>query len=74
MRKVWSIEPKLEWDSVLPKNLESEWSKLLELFKDIPKLSFSRPACPLNVVTEPPTIIIFSDASIHIYGAVAYLR
>ena len=73
MRKVWSIEPRLGWDSTLPKELESEWTKLLNLFNDILRLSFSRPTCPFDA-TEPPILVIFSDASIHIYGAVAYLR
>ena len=73
MRRAWSVEPKLGWDSPLPPDIKSEWQKVLSLFNDILKLSFPRPTCPFEA-TEPPILVIFLDASIHVYGAVAYLR
>ena len=73
MRRVWAYEPKLDWESTLPPEIEKGWAEILSQLNEIPNVSFCCATCPAES-SKPPILVIFSDASMHSYGAVAYLR
>ena len=73
MRRVWAHEPKLNWDSTLPPQIGKDWKVILSQLDEVTKVSFCRPMCPAESLGSP-ILVIFCDASMNSYGAVAYLR
>ena len=63
----------INWDEPVPPNCRQEWATFFtEMFK-LEDLQFPRCVRPLTAVGEP-TLVIFSDASSHAYGACAYVH
>ena len=73
IRSTWAHEPKLGWDSQLPRSIEEQWKQVMVEIPRLTELKFQRTLTPQDSVGKP-MMIIFSDGSEHAYGAVAYLR
>ena len=73
LRKIWALEPKVEWDDDLPRTIEEEWFAIYNEISGIEKISFTRSLTPIDAFGLP-WLIIFSDGSKLAYGAVAYCR
>ena len=69
IRKLWMMDPKLEWDDPIPENRRGEWETFFEEAKKLKDLEFPRCIKPQNVVGDP-TLVLFSDASKEAYGTV----
>lgn len=70
MQTIW--KENLEWDSILPDNLQSEW---ISWVSDIKSLNeFSLPRCILENSQMPVQLHVFADASPRAYGATAFIR
>ena len=75
MRHVWAYEPRIDWDGSLPPEIERDWKQMLIQLEELSNISFSRATCPtVSLNLGSPILVIFSDASMQSYGAVAYLR
>ena len=74
LRKIWGLEPKVDWDDSLPDNIREAWRELFIDLEGVYKLKFNRALTPEDAVEEDPTLVIFSDGSSDAYGAVAYCR
>ena len=73
LRKLWTLEPKLDWDDVLPKLQYDEWSKFFTDALELKNIDFERCMKPKDAEGDP-TLVLFSDASIEAFGACAYVR
>ena len=73
LRLIWTFEPKLDWDDVVPEEIKDTWFSILDEMEQIPKLQFARSLKPHNAIGQPQ-LVIFSDGSKQAYGAVAYVR
>ena len=62
MRKLWSYGGKLDWNDVIPAEIQAEWVKFFVEFARIECVEIKRCLKPENVVGDP-SLIIFSDAS-----------
>ena len=60
---------KLGWDDPLPEDYVEEWQELVGKLVDVDRVKFSRAACR----DSPCQLHVFCDASVNVYGAVAYL-
>ncbi|XP_063989696.1 uncharacterized protein LOC135168980 [Diachasmimorpha longicaudata] len=70
MQKLWEL--KLDWDTILPLDLQEEWLKFYKQLPMLEKLTFPRGA----LIIEATNIQLhgFCDASKMAYGACLYLR
>ena len=73
LRRLWANFPSLNWDDEIPDKLKVEWQAFFEDFLLIKDTTFRRALTPANPISLP-ILIIFSDASVEAYGAVAYIR
>ena len=73
LRKLWGQDNKLGWDEEIPEHFRKEWVKFFTELYEIEDLQFNRSVKPINAIQDP-SLIIFSDGSCDIYGAVAYVR
>ena len=73
LRKLWTFEPKLEWDDELPEPLLNDWFDFFREAILLPELTFSRCVKPKNAKGQS-MIVSFSDASNEAFGACVYLR
>ena len=73
VRRVWASEKKWEWDDELPSEMQLEWRNTMEDMCRMEKVMFPRSITPETTIGDP-ILVIFSDASIEAYGAVAYAR
>jgi hypothetical protein len=73
LRRVWSCDPKVGWDDVLPQELQCEWNRLVKEMNQSGSIAFSRSITPHGAIGSP-VLVVFSDGSINAYGAVAYAR
>ena len=73
LRKLWTIEPKLNWDDPIPEGQKVEWEKFFEEAKKLKNVKFNRCLKPVDTIGDP-TLVLFSDASKEAYGTVAYAR
>ena len=75
LQKTWSEgNEKIGWDDALPENLKEEIIKLfIEVF-DLEKLEILRSIWPNEETEGKPNLIMFSDGSVLVYGAVVYIR
>ena len=75
LRKIWAQNPKIDWDSPLPNEIQREWSSFRESLQHVRSLKFNRSIKPENALkSQPPILVIFSDGSKDAYGSVAYVR
>ena len=75
LRKIWAQNPKIDWDSPLPNEIQREWSSFRESLHHVRSLKFNRSIKPENALkSQPPILVIFSDGSKDAYGSVAYVR
>ena len=74
LRKIWTYEPKIDWDDELPTEIQTKWNTILQEIEEIANLMFPRSIKPMNSIDNSPDLIIFSDGSKEAYGAVAYSR
>ena len=74
LRRIWGLEPKVDWDDTLPTEIKESWHKLFNEISGIYDLTFDRAITPDGAMNNAPTLIIFSDGSREAYGAVAYCR
>ena len=67
---------KLDWDDLLPEELQNEWCGLINSLKEVDQLSFNRNYCyyDKNDPFEKIELHGFSDASTKAYGCCVYLR
>ena len=72
LRKVWASRPHIEWDDLLPDEIQRDWDSFRESLLHIRELTFKRSTKPPNGVS--PTLIILSDGSKQAYGVAAYIR
>ena len=75
LRKLVSkpLADELGWDDPLPEDNRAEWRSLFEDLLMLKEVSFTRCTKPIEAIGEP-TLVIFSDASMHAYGACAYAQ
>ena len=73
LRKLWTFEPKLEWDDELPEPLFNDWFEFFREATSLPELAFSRCVKPKNAKGQP-MLISFLDASNEAFGTCVYLR
>ena len=73
LRRIWTIEPKVDWDDELPTEIKNEWFTILDEMKEVPRIKFTRAIKPVDSIGDPD-LVIFSDGSKQAYGAVAYLK
>ena len=71
MQKLW-LEG-LQWDDVLPPDLQTTWRRFFEEMNELNNVTFERSLTPDTVIGSP-VLCIFSDASIVAFGACAYIR
>jgi len=71
MQRLW--QHKLEWDDVLPTQLNEEWSNYLKGLIDIENIKIPRRIIGVDNINEIE-MHGFSDASIGAYGACIYLK
>ena len=67
MKELWSR--KVDWDQPLDTDIKNSWLKLAEDLNKLESLKFQRNVLNDN---EPVNLYIFSDASKHAYGFIAY--
>ena len=73
LRRLWGQDKKFGWDEAIPSQLMKEWITFFVELYEVEDIGFNRCVKPLNAVGDP-ILIIFSDGSGDIYGAVAYIR
>ena len=73
LRKLWTFEPKLDWDDTFPQLLHEEWVEFFKQALTLSGLNFKRCIKPHEAVGDP-MLITFSDASVDAFGACAYFR
>ena len=73
LRKLWTVEPKLEWNDPLPGHLLIEWRMFCEGISSLGDIKIKRVVKPRGSIGDP-VLVIFSDASKDAYGAVAYAQ
>jgi hypothetical protein len=71
MQQLW--KKGLDWDEELPSVLQEQWYSLFKEMSQLNEISFERCLTPSTAI-GPPTLCIFSDASLEAFGAVAYVR
>eukprot|EP00057_Strongylocentrotus_purpuratus_P004826 XP_003729535.1 PREDICTED: uncharacterized protein LOC100892047 [Strongylocentrotus purpuratus] len=71
LQKMW--EAGYDWDAVLPEECQIEWKRFFQEMEELKEVTFERCLTPKDVVGKP-LLCIFSDASMHAFGACAYLR
>ena len=71
MRDLWTLQ--YDWDTPLAENVRNEWIAFFHEMSSVPELKFNRCVKPAAAIGDP-TLVIFSDASKHAYGACAYIR
>ena len=70
LRKLWTVEPKLEWDDPLPGHLLIEWTRFFEELGSLGDIKIKR----IVKTKGDSVLVLFSDASKDAYGAVAYVQ
>ena len=73
LRKLWALEPKLDWDDPIPQSLFKQWIDFFQQMFLLYQLTFNRCARPKHPVGQP-MMISFSDASTDAFGACVYVR
>ena len=68
MQETWKL--KIDWDEVLPLDIQKKWEDIKLNFVDFSLLSFPRETCREDKQYE---LHVFCDASSKAYGAVAYV-
>ena len=63
----------LDWDDVLPDNMQEQWKELLREVVMLPKISFPR-TITHDLVIGRPELIVYSDGSNVAFGAIIYIR
>jgi hypothetical protein len=74
-QKLWHPNLKLNWDVVLPNDLQNEWNQLKQDLTDIPTIKDTR--CFFDIKKGKPKAIdlfAFGDASIKAYATAIYIR
>ena len=69
MQEIWAAG--LDWDDVLPAELDSKWKTWISEFQELPNVTI--PRCLRNALPTSIQLHMFSDASKAAYAAVAYL-
>lgn len=64
---------KLRWDEPIPRDAAERWEGWTSLLEEVPKLRFPRCLIP-ELMSAPPILHHFSDASETAYGVTSYLR
>ena len=73
LRKLWGQDKKIGWDEPIPEQFRREWITFFIELYEVENITFKRCIKPVNTVGNP-ILIVFSDGSGDIYGAVAYIR
>ena len=73
MRKLWSCYPRLQWDDILPIEIQRQWTKIIDDLNQSGRVVFNRSITPQQAEGSP-VLVVFSDGSTEAYGAVAYVR
>ncbi|XP_063959312.1 uncharacterized protein LOC135154982 [Lytechinus pictus] len=71
LQQLW--ENGYDWDAVLPDECQMEWKRFFQEMEELKEVTFERCLTPKEAVGKP-LLCIFSDASMHAFGACAYLR
>ena len=72
IQQLW--EENFEWDETVTENLSEKWTQLAKDIENATEFIFQRYYFSnTSTNTSPPTLHIFTDASLKAYGAVAYL-
>ncbi|XP_063952062.1 uncharacterized protein LOC135153434 [Lytechinus pictus] len=71
LQQLW--ENGYDWDAVLPDECQLEWKRFFQEMEELKEVTFERCLTPKEAVGKP-LLCIFSDASMHAFGACAYLR
>ena len=67
-------QQKLEWDELLPTELETKWNDIARDIQEASKLVLPRYFFPqMQSETQPIYLHVFADASLKAYAAVAYI-
>ena len=56
LRKLWTVEPKLEWDDPLPGYLLIEWGKFLERISSLSDIKIKRVVKPKGSIGDPVSV------------------
>ena len=67
------IAHELDWDDVLPDDMQEHWKELLREVVALPELTFPR-TITAEFVIGRPELIVYSDGSNVAFGAVIYIR
>ena len=73
LRKIWGLDPKIDWDDELPREVKEAWCRLFDEMNGIYELSFDRALTPDDTTNKSPVLIIFSDGSREAYGGCCVL-
>lgn len=73
MRRVWSCDPKVDWDDAHPQELQGEWTRLVHEMNQSRSIAISCSITPKATIGSP-ILVVYSDGSIGACGAVAYAR
>jgi hypothetical protein len=72
LRETWELES--GWDDTIPPSLHRRWVKFLTSFYDLGEIVYPRALKPNHATTDPPVLVLLSDASEVAYGFAAYVR
>ena len=74
-RDLWSGNLKDKgWDDPIPDEQRKHWENFFEELFGMQEVAFPRCLKPVNVGSELPVLILFSDGSLQAFGACAYIR
>ena len=68
LQSAWKLE--IQWDEPLPSQIQEQWSSIAKDFSQLSTFSLPRSVCSVDSLAQ---LVIFCDASLTAYGAVAYI-
>ena len=75
MRKIFQMDPKLNWDDPLPLSEKKAWISLITEAIQTGKLEFKRSCKPANALPKQgPVVVGFADFAIEAFDGRIYLR